>query len=172
MMIEEEMIKNRIILLNDEVDRESAKDVILKLLYLNSLSNEDINLYINSPGGDVIQGLAIVDCMNYIKSNVNTFCIGSAYSMGAIILTCGSKRYALPNSEILIHEPSGTTNGNATNVLNSSNRIEHMRTKLAQIISKTSKKPMKKVLKDMIIDNFMSAEKAKEYGLIDEIISF
>ena len=124
-MIIDSLLKNRIVFLNGEVNDENAYDVITKLLYLDSVGNDDISLYINSPGGSVIQGLAIIDCMNIIKSNVATYCIGSAYSMGAIILSCGSKgkRYALPNSEIMIHSPSGTLAGKAEEVALSSKRL-------------------------------------------------
>lgn len=153
------------------MNEESSKEIILKLLYLDSISHEDIYFYINSNGGDVTLGLAIVDCMNYIRSHVITICIGKSYSMGAILLLNGYKRYALPNSEILIHEPSTSLSGRASEINNDSKRLQKMRIKLANIISKKTNKSLKKVLKDMEIDYFLDSREALEYGLIDKIIN-
>lgn len=170
MNIELEMLNNRIIILNEEITNKTANDLILKLLYLDSINTSDIYLYINSPGGDVFQGLAIIDCMNYIKSKVNTIVIGTSYSMAAIILSCGHKRYALPNSEIMIHQPLGHASGKATDIMLTSERIKEIRERLAKIISKNAKKSVKKVLEDMNKDYFLNPQEAITYGLIDSII--
>lgn len=171
MKFETDMIENRIILLKDEVNSNSANDLIFKLLYLDSLNTNDIYLYINSPGGDVMQGLAIIDTMNYIKSKVITIVIGVAYSMAAIILSEGYKRYALPHSEIMIHEPSTNTKGKATEIIASSKRIENTKELLAKIIKKKSPKSIKQILQDMNKDYFLNSHEALEYGLIDKIIN-
>lgn len=172
-MIEENLLKNRIIFLNGEVNDESSYDVITKLLYLDSINNEEISLYINSPGGSVIQGLAIIDCMNTIKSNVATYCIGASYSMGAIILSSGSigKRYALPNSEIMIHSPSTTLAGKAEEISLSSKRLDNTKDKLIEILSKNTKKNKKQINKYFSRDTFMTTSEALEFGIIDKIIS-
>ena len=169
-IVEEELLRNRIIILNEEVNRKTSKEIISNLLYLDSVNHNDIYLYVNSPGGEVYQGLAIVDCMRYIKSKVITICVGTAYSMGAIILTCGDQRLSLPNSEILIHEPLGGIKGNTTEIMNVSNNIDKTRNILATIISKTTKKKKSTVLKDMKVDNYMTAKEALKYGLIDNIV--
>lgn len=171
-MIEENLLKNRIVFLNGEVDDESAYDIITKLLYLDSVNNEEISLYINSPGGSVIQGLAIIDCMNIIKSDVSTYCIGSAYSMGAVILSCGTigKRYALENSEIMIHSPSGSINGKAEEIALSSKRLEQTKQKLLEILSKNTKKSKKQINKYFSYDNFMNSNEALNFGIVDKII--
>ena len=171
-MIEETLLKNRIVFLNGEINEQTAYDIITKLLYLDSQNNEEISLYINSPGGSVIQGLAIIDCMNIIKSNVSTYCIGSAYSMGAIILSCGAfgKRYALPNSEIMIHSPSTTLAGKAEEIALSSKRLEQTKEKLIAILSEKTKKNKRQITKYFNYDNFMNSDKAKEFGIIDKII--
>ncbi len=166
-----EMLKNRIIILNDTVDNKSANDLILKLLYLDSLNHKDIFLYINSNGGDVFQGLAIIDCMHYIKSKVITVVVGTAYSMAAIILSCGEERYSLPHSEIMIHQPMGNASGKATEIISSSERIRETRLLLAKMLTKNSKRTLKKILVDMDKDYFMKPEEALEYGIIDKIIS-
>lgn len=170
-MISENLLKNRIIFLNGEVNDESAYDVITKLLYLDSISNDEISLYINSPGGSVIQGLAIIDCMNIIKSDVATYCIGSAYSMGAIILSSGSvgKRYTLPNSEIMIHSPSSSFNGKTEEIVLSTKRLEQTKDKLLQILSKNTKKNKKQISKYFTYDCFMNSEEALNFGIVDKI---
>ena len=158
-MIIDSLLKNRIVFLNGEVNNESAYDIITKLLYLDSIGNDDISLYINSPGGSVIQGLAIIDCMNIIKSNVATYCIGTAYSMGAIILSCGSKgkRYVLPNSEVMIHSPSGTLAGKAEEVALSSMRLDAVKRKLIDILFKNTKKSKKQIEKYFHYDNLIKS---------------
>lgn len=171
-MIIDSLLKNRIVFLNGEVNDENAYDVITKLLYLDSVGNDDISLYINSPGGSVIQGLAIIDCMNIIKSNVATYCIGSAYSMGAIILSCGSKgkRYALPNSEIMIHSPSGTLAGKAEEVALSSKRLGDSKKKLIDILFKNTKKNRKQIERYFHYDSFMNSNDALQFGIVDRVI--
>lgn len=170
--VREKMLGSRIILLNGEINGENSNEIIMQLLYLDSINNDDIYLYIDSPGGEVREGLAIIDCMNYISSNVVTICIGAAYSMASVILCSGEKgkRYALPNSEIMIHEPSCDISGKAKDVILKSDRIHKTNKKLAKIISDNSKKTYSNVFEDMKTDYFMSATKAKRYGIIDEII--
>lgn len=171
MKFEEEMIENRIILLKDEINSTTANDLIFKLLYLDSINTNDIYLYINSYGGDVMQGLAIIDAMNYIKSKVITIVVGVAYSMAAIILTEGSKRYALPHSEIMIHEPSTRANGKASEIIISTKRIENTKELIANIIKKKSSKTLKQIMQDLNKDYFLNPLEALGYGLIDKIIS-
>lgn len=173
MNVEEKLLENRIVFINGIIDDESAYKAITKLLYLDSLNHKDISLYINSHGGGVIQGLSIIDCMNYIKSDVSTVCIGSAYSMGAIILAAGAdnKRYALPNSEIMIHQPfSSNVSGTASEVINSGNRISKNKDILINILINKTKKKKKEIIDSFNYDNFMSSKEAKEFGLIDNII--
>ena len=171
-MIEEALIKNRIIFLNGEVNEESAYDIIKKLLYLDSINNDEISLYINSIGGSVIQGLAIIDCMNIIKSDVATYCVGSAYSMGAIILSCGckGKRYALPNSEIMIHSPSSSLTGKTEEIALSFRRLDKTKEKLIEILAKNTKKNKKQINKYFSCDSFMNSTDSLEFGIIDKII--
>jgi len=171
-MIEENLLKNRIIFLNGEVNSETSYDIITKLLYLDSLNQDDISLYINSPGGSVREGLAIIDCMNTIKSNIATYCIGSSYSMGAIILSSGTigKRYALPNSEIMIHSPSTNLSGKAEDISSSSKRLDETKNKLIEILSKNTKKNKKTINKYFKDDTYMNSDKALEFGIIDKII--
>ncbi len=171
-MIEDELLKNRIIFLKGTVDRDSAYDIITKLLYLDSQNNEEINLYIDSPGGSVISGLAIIDCMDIIHSPVATFCIGSAYSMGAIILASGfkGKRYCLPNSEVMIHAPSGAMEGKADEVMLSSKRLENSKKKLIEILAKNTKKTKKQIDNYFRYDNFMNSKEALEFGIVDKIL--
>lgn len=171
MNIDKEMLENRILLLKGEVNTESVNELIFKLLYLDSINTNDIYLYINSYGGDVMQGLALIDTMNYIKSKVITIVVGVAYSMAAIILTEGAQRYALEHSEIMIHEPATNTNGKASDIIASSKRIGTTKELLAKIIKKKSPKTLKKILEDMNTDYFLTAEDAKEYGIIDKIIN-
>lgn len=171
-MIEENLLKSRIVFLNGEVNDISAYDIITKLLYLDSINHEDISLYINSPGGSVIQGLAIIDCMNIIKSNVATYCIGSAYSMGAIILSCGDKgkRYALPNSEIMIHSPSTQLAGKADEITMSAKRLDETKLKLVEILSKNTNKTKKQINNYFKYDSFMNSDEALAFGIIDKVI--
>lgn len=171
-MINECLLNNRIVFLNGEVNDNTAYDIITKLLYLDSVNHEEISLYINSPGGSVIQGLAIIDCMNIIKSNVSTYCIGSAYSMGAIILSCGTigKRYCLPNSEVMIHSPSSSMAGKADEIKLSSRRLDETKDKLIEILAKNTKKNKKQINKYFSCDSFMNSRQALEFGIIDKII--
>ena len=168
------LLKDRIIFLGEEVTDVSANIVIAQLLFLAAEDpDKDINLYINSPGGSVTAGMAIYDTMQYIKCDVSTICIGMAASMGAFLLTAGAKgkRYALPNSEIMIHQPLGGMQGQATDIKIHADRIIKMREKLNQIMSERSGQPIEKVMADTERDNFMSADEAKAYGLIDEVIT-
>lgn len=172
MKLYEELLKSRIILLNEEINVESANRIKLELLYLDSISNEDIYLYIDSPGGMIIEGLAIIDCMNHIKSKVSTICFGSAYSMAAIILACGEKgmRKSLPHSEIMIHEASSGVEGKTKEVVLYAKRLATKNKNLSKILAEVTKKDYKKIYEDMKSDFFMSPANALSYGIIDEII--
>ena len=165
------LLTNRIIFLEGEINDKTSSIIISELLYLDSMSNEDIYLYINSPGGNVTSGLAIYDTMNYIKSNVITIGIGLCASMAALILSSGDKRYALSNTEIMIHEPLGGTEGQATEMKIATDRILKTREKLNKILSKNTKKSLSKIKKDTSRDYFMTSREAKKYGLIDNIIT-
>ena len=166
------LLKDRIIFISGEINDSTANIVISELLYLDSLSHEDISIYINSPGGSVTSGMAIYDTINYIKSDVKTIVVGIAASMAAFLLACGTKgkRYALANSEVMIHQPLGGVEGQATEIKIVCERILKMRDKLNKILAKNCGKPLKKVSEDTERDNYMDANEAKEYGLIDEII--
>ena len=166
------LLKDRIILLNGEINDNTSNIVIAQLLYLDSLNHEDISLYINSPGGSITSGMAIYDTMNYIKSNVSTICIGISASMAAFLLSSGTigKRYALPNSEIMIHQPLGGAQGQATEIKIAAERILKLKDKLNKILSKNTKKTIKQIEKDTERDYYLSAEEAKEYGIIDKIL--
>lgn len=167
------LLKDRIIFLGEEVTDVTASLVVAQLLFLESEDpSKDINLYINSPGGSVTAGMAIYDTMNYIKCDVCTTCIGMAASMGAFLLSGGTKgkRFALPNAEIMIHQPSGGAQGQATEIQIAADHILKTRQKLNQILSENTGQPIEVISADTDRDNFMSAEEAKEYGLIDEVI--
>ena len=166
------MLKDRIVFLTGEIDDASANLVVSELLYLDSLNHEEICLYINSPGGSVTAGFAIYDTMNFIQSNVRTVVIGIAASMAAFLLTCGEKglRSALPNSEIMIHQPRGGVNGQATDMKIACERILKMKEKLNQILSEQTGQDIQKIEQDTDRDYFMNAEEAKKYGLIDCIL--
>ena len=168
------LLKDRIIFLGEEVNETTASLVVAQLLFLESEDpNKDIHLYINSPGGMVTAGLAIYDTMQYIKCDVSTICIGLAASMGAFLLAGGAKgkRYALPNAEIMIHQPSGGAKGQATEIQIAADHILKTRQKLNQILAENTGQPLEVISRDTDRDNFMSAEEAKEYGLIDEVIT-
>ena len=168
------LLKDRIIFLSDEVNDVTARLVVAQLLFLESEDPErDINLYINSPGGVITSGMAIYDTMNYIKCDVSTICIGMAASMGAFLLSCGAKgkRFALPNSEIMIHQPLGGTQGQATDIKIHADRIIKTRQTLNEILSKNTGQPLDVIERDTERDNFMSAEEAMKYGLIDKVIT-
>ncbi len=168
------LLKERIIFLGDEVNDTTASLVIAQLLFLEAEdTTKDISLYINSPGGSVSAGMGIYDTMNYIKCDVSTICVGMAASMGAFLLAGGAKgkRYALPNSEIMIHQPLGGTKGQATDIKIHADHIIRTRTKLNTILSEATGKPLEVIERDTERDNFLSAEEALEYGLIDRIMT-
>ena len=167
------LLNDRIILLNEDVNSASAGVVVAQLLYLEGQDPEkDISLYINSPGGVITDGMAIYDTMQYIKCDVSTICIGMAASMGAFLLAAGAKgkRFALPNSEIMIHQPSGGAQGQATEISIHANHILRVKDKLNQILSERTGQPLEVVKRDTERDNFMTAQEALEYGLIDKVI--
>ena len=168
------LLNDRIIMLNDQVDNSSASLIIAQMLYLEGQDpDKDINFYINSPGGSVSAGMAIYDTMQYIKCDVSTICIGMAASMGAFLLSSGAKgkRYALPNSEIMIHQPLGAAEGQASDIIIHARHIEKTREKLNTILAENTGKPIEQIRLDTERDNFMSADEAAEYGLIDKVIS-
>ncbi|MCI9004037.1 MAG: ATP-dependent Clp endopeptidase proteolytic subunit ClpP [Lachnospiraceae bacterium] len=168
------LLKDRIIFLGEEVNEVTAGLVVAQLLFLESEDpGKDIHLYINSPGGVVTAGLAIYDTMNYIKCDVETICIGLAASMGAFLLAGGTKgkRYALPNAEIMIHQPSGGAKGQATDIKIAADNIQKTKHRLNTILAENTGKPYEVVAADTERDNYMSAEEAKEYGLIDGVIT-
>lgn len=167
------LLKERIIFLADEVNDQTASLVVAQLLFLESEDpNKDIQLYINSPGGSVTAGMAIYDTMNYIKCDVSTICIGMAASMGAFLLSSGAKgkRLALPNAEVMIHQPSGGAKGQATEIQIVAENILKTKKKLNEILAANTRQSVEKIAEDTERDNFMSAEEAKAYGLIDEIV--
>lgn len=167
------LLNERIIFLGEPVTDASANVIVAQLLYLASVDpNKDISLYINSPGGSVTAGMAIYDTMNYIKSDVSTICLGMAASMGAFLLSSGAKgkRFALPNSEIMIHQPSGGAQGQATEINIVAEQILKTRTKLNSILAYNTGKSIDEIAKDTERDNYMTAQEALEYGLIDRVI--
>ena len=167
------LLKERIVFISGEIDDNLSNSVIAQLLYLDSLNSDDIYLYINSPGGDITAGLAIYDTMNYIKSDVSTICVGLAASMGAFLLLSGKKgkRIALENSEIMIHQPLGGVKGQATDIKIVSDRIIKIKKKLNNIISKKTNKSLKQVEKDTDRDYYLDSKEAKEYGIVDKILT-
>ena len=168
------LLKERIIFLGEEVNDVSASVIVAQLLFLEADDpNKDIQLYINSPGGSVTAGLAIYDTMQYIKCDVSTVCIGMAASLGAFLLSGGAKgkRFALPNAEIMIHQPSGGAQGQATEISIAAEHILRTRQKLNEIMAANTGQPLETIKADTERDNFMSAEEAKAYGLIDEVIA-
>ena len=167
------LLKERIILLNGEINDTLANSIVAELLYLDSVSNDDISLYINSPGGSITSGFAIYDTMNLINSDVSTICVGMAASMGAFLLSSGAKgkRYALPNAEVMIHQPLGGAEGQATEIKIAAERILKSRDKLNKILSKNTGKDISIIEHDTERDNFMDAQEAMKYGLIDNIVT-
>ncbi len=167
------LLKDKIIFLTGEITDNTANIIIGQLLYLDSLNNEDIYLYINSPGGSITAGMSIYDTMNYIKSDVRTIALGMSASMAAFILSSGAKgkRYALPNSEIMIHQPLGGAQGQATEIKIVAERIIKLKKKLNKLLAQNTKQPLKTIEQDTERDNYMSAQEALNYGIIDEIIS-
>ena len=167
------LLNDRIVFLADEVNDVTASLVVAQLLFLESQDpDKDISLYINSPGGSITAGMAIYDTMNYIKCDVSTICIGMAASMGALLLASGTpgKRLALPNSEIMIHQPLGGMQGQAADIKIHADRIIRIRQTLNEILAKETGKSVEQIAKDTDRDNFLSAEEAREYGLIDKVI--
>ncbi|MBO5010198.1 MAG: ATP-dependent Clp endopeptidase proteolytic subunit ClpP [Clostridia bacterium] len=168
------LLNDRIIFLSDEVNDVTASLVVAQLLYLEAQDpDKDIHLYINSPGGSISAGMAIYDTMNYIKCDVSTICVGMAASMGAFLLSSGAKgkRYALPNAEVMIHQPLGGMQGQASDIKIHADHIIRIRAKLNQLLSEQTSKPLKTIEKDTERDNFMTADEALEYGLVDKVIT-
>ncbi len=166
------LLKERIVFISGEINDALANNVIASLLYLDSISHEDISIYINSPGGSVSSGLAIYDTMQFIASDVSTICVGMAASMGAFLLSSGAKgkRYALPNSDIMIHQPIGGAEGQASDIKIVADRIILLRKRLNKILSKNSSQPLRKIEKDTERDCYLDAKEALDYGLIDKVI--
>lgn len=166
------LLKDRIIILNGEINDFLANSIVAQLLFLDSENHEDISLYINSPGGVITSGMAIYDTMNFIKSDVSTICIGLAASMAAFILSSGKKgkRYALPNAEVMIHQPLGGAQGQATEIKIAAEHILKLKDKLNTILAKNTNKPLEKIQNDTERDYFLTSDDALEYGLIDKII--
>ena len=168
------LLKDRIIFLGEQVTDESASLVVAQMLFLESEDpGKDIQLYINSPGGSVTAGMAIYDTMQYIKCDVSTICVGMAASMGSFLLSGGTKgkRMALPNAEIMIHQPSGGAEGQATEIQIVADHIQKIKKKLNEILAKNTGQPLEVIEKDTDRDNFMTAQEALEYGLIDSVIT-
>ena len=166
------LLKDRIILLSGEIDDNLANIIVSELLYLDSLNHDDISLYINSPGGSITSGMAIMDTMNFIKSDVSTICLGMAASMGAFLLAAGTKgkRLALPNAEIMIHQPLGGAKGQATDIEIAAKHILRTKERLNAILAERTGQPIERIKEDTERDNYMSAQEALDYGLIDKII--
>ena len=168
------LLKDRIIMLTGEVNTHMANSIVAQLLFLEATDpGKDIHLYINSPGGSVTAGMAIYDTMNYISSDVSTICLGMAASMGAFLLSSGAKgkRYALPNSEVMIHQPLGGTQGQATEIEIAARHILRTRERLNRILAENTGQTIEQIAIDTERDNFMYAEEAKAYGLVDEIVT-
>lgn len=169
------LLKDRIILLGDEVNHVTANLIVAQLLFLEADDpDKDISLYINSPGGSIVDGMAIYDTMQYIKPDVSTICMGMAASMGAFLLAGGTKgkRFALPNAEIMIHQPLGGTRGQATDIQIHAEHIIKTKKRMNEMLSENTGQPLKKIEKDVERDYFMSATEGKAYGIIDEVIEF
>ncbi len=167
------LLKDRIIFIGGPIDDNVANIVIAQMLFLqNDNKNQDINVYINSPGGSITAGLAIYDTMQFVHCDVATFCIGQAYSMGAVLMAAGTKkkRYSLPHTRIMLHQPWGGTSGTATDISIQAEEIMFMKKSLNEILEKHSDQPIDKIEKDFDRDFYMSAQEAKEYGIIDEVI--
>lgn len=166
------LLKDRIILISDEINDKTASIIVGELLYLDSLNHDDISIYINSPGGSVTSGMAIYDTMNFVKSDVSTICIGMAASMAAFLLSSGKKgkRFILPNSEVMIHQPLGGAEGQATEIKIAAERILALRDKLNKILAKNTNQKLDKIEKDTERDHFLTSKEALEYGLVDKIL--
>lgn len=166
------LLKERIIMLSGEINDASANSVIAQLLYLDSINHDDISIYINSPGGVITSGMAIYDTMQFIKSDVTTICVGMAASMASFLLASGAKgkRFALPNSEVMIHQPLGGAQGQATEIKIAAEHILKLKDKLNRLLSKKTGKDLETIEHDTERDNFMDAEEALAYGLVDKIV--
>ena len=166
------LLKDRIIILTGEITDDSANIVVAQLLYLDSINHDDISLYINSPGGSITAGFAIYDTMNFIKSDFCTICLGMAASMGAFLLSCGTKgkRSCLPNSEVMIHQPLGGASGQATEIKIAAERILRLKSKLNNILAKNTNKSLEIIEHDTERDYFLSADEALNYGLVDSVL--
>lgn len=166
------LLKDRIIILSGEIDDNLSNIVVAQLLYLDSINNDDISLYINSPGGSITAGMAIYDTMNFIKSDVSTICIGMAASMGAFLLSSGrkGKRFCLPNSEVMIHQPLGGAQGQATEIKIAAERILKLKSKLNKILSSNTGKDISVIEHDTERDYFLDSDEALNYGLVDRIL--
>lgn len=166
------LLKDRIIMLSGEITDTSADTIVAELLYLDSINNNDISIYINSPGGSVTAGMAIYDTMTFVKSDVSTICVGMAASMAAFLLSSGErgKRFVLPNSEVMIHQPLGGVEGQATEIKIAAERILKMREKLNTLLAKNTQKDLKVIERDTERDYFLEAEEAVNYGLVDKVI--
>lgn len=166
------LLKDRIIFLSGEINDDLANTIVSELLYLDSINHNDISLYINSPGGSITSGMAIMDTMNYIKSNVSTICVGMAASMAAFLLSCGEKgkRYILPNAEVMIHQPLGGVNGQATEIKIAAERILKLKDKLNRLLANNTNQDIEKIQIDTDRDYYMDSNEALEYGIIDKIL--
>lgn len=166
------LLKDRIIILNGEISDNNANTVVAELLYLDSINNDDISLYINSPGGSITAGMAIFDTMNFIKSDVSTICVGMAASMAAFLLATGKKgkRFILPNAEVMIHQPLGGVQGQATEIKIAAERILKLKRKLNEILAEATGKDITKIDNDTERDYFMDSNEALKYGIVDKIL--
>ena len=167
------LLKNRIILLSGEINDNTSDSIVAQLLYLDSLNHEDISLYINSPGGSITSGMAIYDTMNFVKSKVSTICIGMAASMAAFLLSSGEKgkRFILPNAEVMIHQPLGGAQGQATEIKIAAEHILKVKKRMNTILATNTGQDNETIEKDTERDNFMDSKEALEYGIVDQIIS-
>ena len=166
------LLKDRIVFLSGEINDEVSNTIVSELLYLDSLNHNDISLYINSPGGSITSGMAILDTINFIKSDVSTICIGMAASMAAFLLSCGKKgkRYILPNAEVMIHQPLGGATGQATEIKIAAERILKLKDKLNRLLAKNTNQKLEKIEIDTERDYFMDANEALEYGIVDKTL--
>ena len=166
------LLNDRIIILSGEIDDTLANSIIAQILYLDSQSNDDINIYINSPGGSITSGMAIYDTFNFVKSDIVTTCIGMCASMAAFLLSSGKKgkRFILPNAEVMIHQPLGGAKGQATEIQIAAQRILNLRDKLNKMLSKNTNQTLKRIEGDTERDNYMNSEEALDYGLVDKIL--
>lgn len=166
------LLKDRIIFIGGEIDDDLANAIISELLFLDSKSNDEISIYINSPGGSITAGMAIYDTMNFVKSPISTICVGMAASMASVLLASGDKgkRYILPNSEVMIHQPLGGVNGQATEIKIVADRILYLRNKLNKILADKTDQDINKIETDTERDHYLSASEALEYGLVDKIL--